>query len=182
MEWPTGLLSRRAFSDKPAQALRPATITAADLRGRRRAEKRTPGRSVRRRVDCGSGQHENQKLVAAFNQGARDAGRDPARLGKRAEVFAVVGDHTEITRAAELWRFTGGAIDQPNPVDIQRAAQANPLEKVISGWTTGTDPATHIAAVQSVLDVGATPFMHFVQQNPAVAIEFYRAKVLPHLH
>ncbi|GFG74412.1 F420-dependent hydroxymycolic acid dehydrogenase [Mycobacterium botniense] len=129
-----------------------------------------------------AGSMKNQKLVAAFNQGARDAGRDPARLGKRAEVFAVVGDHTEITRAAELWRFTGGAIDQPNPVDIQRAAQANPLEKVISGWTTGTDPATHIAAVQSVLDVGATPFMHFVQQNPAVAIEFYRAKVLPHLH
>ena len=74
---------------------------------------------------------KNQKLVAAFNQGAHDSGRDPATLGKRAEMFAVVGDQNEITRGAELWRFTGGAVDQPNPVDIQRAAQANPLDKVI---------------------------------------------------
>ncbi|EUA23240.1 putative F420-dependent GLUCOSE-6-PHOSPHATE DEHYDROGENASE FGD2 domain protein [Mycobacterium xenopi 4042] len=32
---------------------------------------------------------------------------------------------------------------------------------MIKGWTTGTDPATHIKAVQAVLDAGATPFMHF---------------------
>ncbi|MGH3966633.1 MAG: F420-dependent hydroxymycolic acid dehydrogenase, partial [Mycobacterium sp.] len=48
----------------------------------------------------------DQKLVAAFNQGAHDSGRDPAGLGKRAEMFAVVGDQAEINRAAELWRFT----------------------------------------------------------------------------
>jgi F420-dependent hydroxymycolic acid dehydrogenase len=125
---------------------------------------------------------KDTKLVAAFNQGAKDSGRDPATLGKRAEMFAVVGDHNEITRGAELWRFTGGAVDQPNPVDIQRAAQANPLDKVIHGWTTGTDAATHIAAVQAVLDAGATPFLRFAQQNPLAAIDFYRANVLPHLH
>jgi F420-dependent hydroxymycolic acid dehydrogenase len=125
---------------------------------------------------------KNQKLVAAFNQGAHDSGRDPGALGKRAEMFAVVGDQNEITSAAELWRFTGGAVDQPNPVDIQRAAQANPLDKVVDGWTTGTDPATHIKAVQAILDAGATPFLRFAQQNPLAAIDFYRANVLPHLH
>jgi TAT-translocated FGD2 family F420-dependent dehydrogenase len=129
-----------------------------------------------------AGDVKNHKLVAAFNQGAHDSGRDPATLGKRAEMFVVVGDQNEITRGAELWRFTGGAVDQPNPVDIQRAAQANPLDKVIHGWTTGTDAATHIAAVQAVLDAGATPFLRFAQQNPLAAIDFYRANVLPHLH
>src|SRR6201996_1001192 len=128
-----------------------------------------------------AGDVKNDKLVAAFNQGAHDSGRDPATLGKRAEMFVVVGDHNEITRGAELWRFTGGAVDQPNPVDIQRAAQANPLDKVIHGWTTGTDAASHIAAVQAVLDAGATPFLRFAQQNPLAAIDFYRANVLPHL-
>ena len=123
-----------------------------------------------------------QKLVAAFNAGARESGRDPATLGKRAEMFAVVGDRNDITHAAELWRFTGGAVDQPNPVGIQQAAQANPLEKVITGWTTGTDPTTHVKAAQAVLDAGATPFMHFAQQNPLAAIDFYRTAVLPRLH
>jgi F420-dependent hydroxymycolic acid dehydrogenase len=125
---------------------------------------------------------KDQKLVEAFTQGARDSGRDPAMLGRRAEMFAVVGDQNEINRAVELWRFTGGAVDQPNPVDIQRAAQVNPIDKVIAGWTTGTDPQTHIAALQAVLDAGATPFMHFGQRDPAAAIEFYRTRVLPKLH
>lgn len=125
---------------------------------------------------------KNQKLVAAFDKGAHDSGRDPATLGKRGEMFAVVGDQAEVNRGAELWRFTGGAVDQPNPVAIQEAARANPLDKVIKGWTTGADPATHINAVQAVLDAGATPFMHFAQQDPIAAIDFYRANVLPHLH
>ncbi|MGH3970518.1 MAG: F420-dependent hydroxymycolic acid dehydrogenase, partial [Mycobacterium sp.] len=60
-------------------------------------------------------------------------------------------------------------------------AQANPLDKVIKGWTTGTDPAAHIKAVQAVLDAGATPFLHFAQRDPIAAIDFYRANVLPHL-
>jgi F420-dependent hydroxymycolic acid dehydrogenase len=124
----------------------------------------------------------DQKMAAAFNKGAQESGRNPGTLGKRVEMFTVVGDQNEISYAAQLWRFTGGAVDQPNPVAIQQAAQANPLDKVIKGWTTGTDPATHIKAVQAVLDAGATPFMHFAQRNPLAAIDFYRAKVLPQLH
>lgn len=131
---------------------------------------------------CQTGDVKDQKLVAAFHQGAQDSGRDPATLDKRAEMFAVVGDRDEIDRAAELWRFTGGAVDQPNPVDIQRAAASNPLDKVVKRWTTGTDPATHINAVQAVLDAGATPFMHFPQHDPKTAIDFYRTRVLPQLH
>lgn len=123
----------------------------------------------------------NQRLVDAFNRGAQASGRDPATLGKRVEMFAVVGDQSEITRAAERWRFTGGAVDQPNPVDIQRAAEANPLDKVVGGWTVGTDANTHVKAVQKVLDAGATPFLHFPQRDPVAAIDFYRSAVLPRL-
>ncbi|ANR91438.1 F420-dependent hydroxymycolic acid dehydrogenase [Mycobacterium avium subsp. avium] len=121
------------------------------------------------------------KLLAAFGVGARDAGRDVSALGKRAELFAVVGDNAVATRAATLWRFTAGAVDQPNPVEIQRAAESNPIDKVLAGWTVGTDPAAHINAVQRILDAGAIPFLHFPQDDPVVAIEFYRANVLPKL-
>lgn len=124
----------------------------------------------------------NPKLLAAFAAGAQSAGRDAATLGKRAELFAVVGDNTEAARAATLWRFTAGAVDQPNPVEIQRAAEVNPIDKVLAGWTVGTDPAVHIGAVQRVLDAGAVPFLHFPQDDPVAAIEFYRANVLPKLN
>lgn len=124
----------------------------------------------------------NQKLLAAFDAGARAAGRDPATLGKRVELFAVVGDNEEASRAAALWRFTAGAADQPNPVEIQRAADSNPIDKVLANWTVGIDAAPHIIAVQWVLDGGAVPFLHFPQADPITAINFYRDYVLPKLH
>ena len=120
--------------------------------------------------------------MTAFEQGAQASGRDPAAGGKWIELFAVVGDQNDVNAAAELWRFTAGAVDQPNPADIQQAAETNPIEKVVARWATGTDPGSHIAAVQAVLDAGATPFMHFGQRDPAVAIDFYRTQVLPKLH
>jgi TAT-translocated FGD2 family F420-dependent dehydrogenase len=128
-----------------------------------------------------SGDVTKPKLRSAFDRGARASGRDPASLSRRAEMFAVVGDRDEINDAAQLWRFTAGAVDQPNPVGIQHAAQTNPLDKVAARWTTGTDPARHIVAVQAILDAGATPFMHFPQRDPTVAIEFYRSHVLGEL-
>lgn len=84
-------------------------------------------------------------------------------------------------RAADLWRFTAGAVDQPNPVEIQRAAESNPIEKVLANWAVGTDPGVHIGAVQAVLDAGAVPFLHFPQDDPITAIDFYRTNVLPEL-
>jgi F420-dependent hydroxymycolic acid dehydrogenase len=121
------------------------------------------------------------KLLAAFGAGARAAGRDAANLGKRAELFAVVGNGDEAARAATLWRFTAGAVDQPDPVQIQRAAESNPIDKVLANWAVGTDPAAHIGAVQKVLDAGAVPFLHFPQDDPITAINFYRSNVLPKL-
>jgi F420-dependent hydroxymycolic acid dehydrogenase len=122
------------------------------------------------------------KLLDAFNAGAHAAGRDPATLGKRAELFAVVGDNNQATHAATLWRFTAGAVDQPNPVEIQRAAETNPIDKVLANWTVGTDPTIHVNAVQRVIDAGAIPFLHFPQDDPIAAIDFYRTDVLPKLH
>jgi F420-dependent hydroxymycolic acid dehydrogenase len=125
---------------------------------------------------------KDPKLLAAFGAGAQTSGRDAASLGKRAEMFAVVGDQDAATRAAGLWRFTAGAVDQPNPVEIQRAAESNPIDKVLANWTVGTDAGPHIAAVQAILDAGAVPFLHFAQDDPISAIEFYRTNVLPKLH
>ncbi len=123
----------------------------------------------------------NPALLAAFSAGARAAGRDPATLDKRAELFAVVAQGADAVRAATLWRFTAGAVDQPNPVEIQRAAEANPIDKVLANWTVGTDATPHIRAVQAVLDAGAVPFLHFPQDDPITAINFYRDNVLPKL-
>lgn len=121
------------------------------------------------------------ELVDALELGARATGRSLDEIDRRAELYAVVGDRGEVEEAARLWRFTAGAVDQPNPVEIQRAAEANTLTEVAQNWATGTDPGEHIDAVQAVLDAGVTPFLHFPQRDPATAIDFYRREVLPAL-
>ncbi len=123
----------------------------------------------------------NPGLVAAFAAGAKAAGRDAATLGKRAEMFAVVGDKDQAARAAILWRFTAGAVDQPDPAAIQRAAESNPIDEVLAHWTVGVDPVAHVRAVQAILDAGAVPFLHFPQDDPVTAIDFYASNVLPRL-
>ncbi|GDY31558.1 F420-dependent hydroxymycolic acid dehydrogenase [Gandjariella thermophila] len=121
-------------------------------------------------------------LRAAFADGARASGKNPDAMPRWAETFAVVGDQSQIDRAAERWRFTAAGTDQPNPVAIQQAAERGaPLPSVSAHWATGTDSALHVGAVQRILDAGATPFMHFPQDDPTAAIDFYRTNVLPRL-
>jgi F420-dependent hydroxymycolic acid dehydrogenase len=122
------------------------------------------------------------KLQNAFADGARVAGKNPDTMPRWAELFAVVGDQNEIDRAAQLWRFTAArqSLDQPNPVAIQQAAERTvPLQQVAARWVTGTDVGLHVRAVQRLLDSRVTPFLHFPQHDPSVAINFYRHQVLP---
>jgi F420-dependent hydroxymycolic acid dehydrogenase len=68
-------------------------------------------------------------------------------------------------------RFTAGALDQPDPVEIQRAAESNPIDKGARQLDPRHRPGPRINAVQSVLDAGAVPFLHFAQDDPVSAIE-----------
>lgn len=129
----------------------------------------------------------NPRLKAAFEQGARATGKDPAHMPIFMERFVVVGDSSDIDYAARRWRFlaappTAHLLYQPNPVTIEQIAQQAPLPQVSSSWITGTDPAAHIAAAQKLLDVGVTPFIHAPQADPRRVIDFYGQRVLPQLH
>lgn len=124
----------------------------------------------------------SSKLNAAFADGAKSAGKRVGNMPRWAEMFAVVGNGNTVGQAAERWRFTAAGSDQANPVKIQQSAQRRAsLREVAGKWATGTDPATHIHAVQRFLNQGVTPFVHFTQDDPEHAVEFYRQRVLPHL-
>jgi F420-dependent hydroxymycolic acid dehydrogenase len=127
------------------------------------------------------------RLRAAFERGARTAGKDPAPMPIFAEVFVVVGDSSDVAYAAQRWRFlaappTARLLYQPNPVTIEQIAQQTPLSQVSASWVLGTNPATHITAVQKLLDAGTVPFIHAPQADPRRVIDFYGQRVLPQLH
>ncbi|WP_432547207.1 TIGR03557 family F420-dependent LLM class oxidoreductase [Kineococcus sp. SYSU DK004] len=125
------------------------------------------------------------ELVAAFERGARDAGRDPGTMTKLGELFVNV-DEFDLEHAAQLWRFTVDPWDpallyEPNPVEIQaEAARRWPLEQVYASWPKGS-PGNHVSAVQQLLDAGVTPMVHSGQRDQSRVIEYYRRYVLPYL-
>ena len=127
------------------------------------------------------------RLRAAFEQGARAAGKDPARMPIFLERFVVVGDRSDVDYTAQRWRFlatppTAHLLNQPNPVTIEQIAQQVPLAQVSGSWVAGTDPTEHISAAQKLLDAGVTPFIHAPQADPRRVIDFYGQRVLPQLH
>ncbi len=89
---------------------------------------------------------------AAFAQGAREVGKDPASMPILAELFVVVGE---------------GA---PPP-----AADA-----LTGPWVVSADPEAHAAAIRALLDAGVSEvYINAAQPDQARALAFYGAEVLP---
>lgn len=128
----------------------------------------------------------NPDTRKAFEDGAREAGKDPASLEIIVESFVVAGTREEAARGAELWRFIKkawqpGYFNNPDPVDIQRRAEREiELSDVYKDWPVGTDPAIHIRALQRMFDAGAgTVMVHSPQPDQLAFIDWYAKNVLP---
>jgi TAT-translocated FGD2 family F420-dependent dehydrogenase len=122
-----------------------------------------------------------------FENGAREAGKDPSEMPVFIEQFVVVGDKKDAETSAELWRFLPKAwkpyFNIRDPQESQQRAEAElPLEEVYKDFTVSTDPEVHVKALQKAFDGGATEVhIHSGQANQRRVIEFYGKEVLPRL-
>jgi F420-dependent hydroxymycolic acid dehydrogenase len=120
-----------------------------------------------------------------WEQGARDAGKDPAGIPVMIEHFVVVGDETDALLAAEQWRFLPNAFKSyfniRDPAEIQRRAEAEvSLEKLTSQWPVSTDAEPHITAIKELFDSGVSIVnVHSGQADQDKVIDFYASEVLP---
>lgn len=135
---------------------------------------------------CSAKDIQTPELYAAFEQGARDAGKDPSTMPKLAEQF-VVTDARYADLTADLWRFTVDPWDprllyDPDPSSIQAKAESWWSDRdVLGALPVGDDPGPHVEALQRVIDLGGTPFVHSAEPNQRRAMRFYERKVLPRL-
>ncbi|HLH25618.1 MAG TPA: TIGR03557 family F420-dependent LLM class oxidoreductase [Chloroflexota bacterium] len=124
-------------------------------------------------------------MRAAFADGARAAGKDPARLPIRVESFMVVGGEPEANEAAALWRFSPigfkELLYEPDPRVIQARAEAElTLHDVWGDWTVSTNPADHAQNVRKFWDAGVHEvWVHSGQQDQRRVMDFYASQVLP---
>jgi TAT-translocated FGD2 family F420-dependent dehydrogenase len=126
-----------------------------------------------------------KKYQAEWQQGAREAGKNPAEMPVLVEQFVVVGDHDEAQRAARFWRFLPKGFKKyyniSDPAEIERRAEDEiPLDQLVAEWPVGNDPGVHVKAIAELFDSGATIVnIHSGQPDQKKVIEFYGSEVLP---
>jgi len=125
------------------------------------------------------------QLLPAFQEGARESGRDPSKLDKMIEVK--VSFDTDRQRALEDTRHWGALaltsqekVGVEDPIEMERLADALPTERTASRWIVSTDPEEHVEQIRFYSDLG---FNHQVFHAPGPDqrrfLDLYADKVLP---
>jgi coenzyme F420-dependent glucose-6-phosphate dehydrogenase len=128
----------------------------------------------------------SEQLLPSFDDGAREAGRDPNELGKMIEVK--VSFDTDRKRAMEdtkIWASLSLPAAQKAGIDDPREMErlARTVEDVAyKRWLVSDDPDEHMEQLRPYLELG---FTHLVFHSPTEAqarfIELYAAQVLPRI-
>lgn len=128
-----------------------------------------------------------EKLLPALGEGVERAGRSLSDLDLMMEV-KVSFDHDR-ARALEDTRYWGALALSPeektqvhDPIEMQRLADALPVERTASRWIVSDDPDEHVERISEYTDLG---FRHLVFHAPgpdqARFIELYGEEILPRL-
>ena len=129
----------------------------------------------------------SETLIPALNEGAEKAGRDPSSIERMIEMK--VSFDTDKERALHDTRYWGALALKPeektgveDPMELERLADALPVERAASRWIVGDDPEEQVARIQPYIDLG---FTHLVFHAPGPDqgrfLRLYAKEVLPRL-
>jgi coenzyme F420-dependent glucose-6-phosphate dehydrogenase len=169
--------------DKPAQPV-PIYVGASGP-----AATRLAGRVADGFITTSGKGHElyTETLLPAVREGAEKAGRKLDDIDLMIEVK--VSFHPEHEQARAHTKHWGALALSPeektgveDPIEMQRRADALPVERTESRWIVSSDPEEHTARVMEYLDMG---FRHLVFHAPAPEqhefLQRYSAEILPRL-
>ncbi|WP_326834520.1 glucose-6-phosphate dehydrogenase (coenzyme-F420) [Amycolatopsis rhabdoformis] len=126
-------------------------------------------------------------LLPAVREGVEQSGRAVADVDMMIEVK--VSFDPDAARALQDTRFWGALALKPeektgveDPVEMQRLADALPIERAASRFIVSSDPDEHVAAIKRYLDLG---FTHLVFHAPGPDqerfLKAYGTEILPRL-
>lgn len=129
----------------------------------------------------------SETLLPAVRQGAEKAGRDWGAIDKAIEMkVSFDSDRARALDDTRHWAalaLTGEEkMGIEDPVEMERRADALPVERAASRWIVSTDPDEHVEALQRYVDLG---FTHLIFHAPGPDQErflrIYADAVLPRL-
>ncbi len=130
---------------------------------------------------------DRMKVMAALDDGARIAGRDPSALMRMTEVKVIVApDRTRALSQARLW--AGNLVPDRDKYGIWDARYLQKIgalfsdDQIASHWFISADPDQHVANAERLLQAGFTHlFFQSPGENQREFIQFYGQQVLPKL-
>jgi coenzyme F420-dependent glucose-6-phosphate dehydrogenase len=128
-----------------------------------------------------------EKLLPAVREGIEKEGRSPEDVELTLEVK--VSFDTDLERARNDTRYWGALALTPeekvgveDPVEMQRLADALPVERTVTRWIVSDDPAAQLAGLEPYLELGFTHLIfHFPGPDQERAMRLYADEVLPKL-
>jgi coenzyme F420-dependent glucose-6-phosphate dehydrogenase len=128
-----------------------------------------------------------EKLLPAVREGIEKEGRDPSEVELTLEVK--VSFDTDLERARNDTRYWGALALTPeekvgveDPIEMQRLADALPVERTCSRFCVSDDPDEQVRLIEPYLEMGFTHLIfHFPGPDQERAMRLYADEVLPKL-
>ena len=125
-----------------------------------------------------------EKLLPAVREGIEKEDRSPGDVELMLE--AKVSFDEDLTRALDDTQHWGALALTPedkvgvdDPIEMQRLADALPVERTASRWIASNDPEEHVAALRRYVDLGFTHLvLHFPGPDQERALRGYHEHVL----
>jgi coenzyme F420-dependent glucose-6-phosphate dehydrogenase len=127
------------------------------------------------------------ELIPAVKEGAEKAGRDYVGIDRMIEIK--ISYDTDAEAALENTRFWAPLAlgkeqkhDITDPIEMEKAADALPIEQIASRWIVGSDPDAVVADVKKYVDAGFTHLVfHAPGHDQRRFLQLFEADLAPRL-
>ncbi len=146
------------------------------------------GKHVDGMITVGAPPEKISALFAKFDEGAREAGKDPSALPKVLQLHLSWAETDEEALRNAVTEWPNGAMRFPkadirSPFEFEQIAKLVRPEDFAGRMLVSSDPDAHRAQIQRYLDLGVTHvYLHNAGRNQEQWAEVFGREVLPKLH
>jgi coenzyme F420-dependent glucose-6-phosphate dehydrogenase len=146
------------------------------------------GRHVDGLITVGAPLAKIEGLFAKFEEGAREAGKDPSTMPRVLQLHMSWAETDEIALVNAMTEWPNGGMKFPkgdirSPFELEQMAKLVRPEDFEGRLVISSDPDVHRAYIQSFIDLGFDRvYLHNVGRNQREWIEVFGRDVLPKLH
>ena len=128
-----------------------------------------------------------EKLLPAVNEGAEKVGRDSSAIDRMIEIkISYDTDHAVALENTRFWAPLSLTPEQKHsiedPLEMEAAADALPIEQVAKRWIVATDPDEAVAQIKPYLDAGLNHLVfHAPGHDQKRFLELFERDLAPRL-